>query len=367
MVALGLAAVVVTALSMLVRGSSRVFFEEHRIAESQLEIRFAAERLRADLQRAGYLASANTATDPNINPKPAPALLGVFLEDAAGDGDVWLSSENDTVHPDRLRLLGAFNDSETYLTQQIVGTKVQLDGGTESARRWAGGPMVPGLHPVADPARPEIFDRIFKAGSFLRIENPAGFAQIIPIASADSGALTVTLADSVVQAVGLQEQGVMLLGRGHRVNVLNYIDYQVVPSSITSAIGRDETDARKTDLVRRELLADGVTPVPDSERVIAEYVVDFQVGFLVDDQTPPNPPELQELDFAESAGFGNPERIRGLRFRVSARTREEDPQFPWIPPVAGEPLTVFKLEDGTETAARVRSIEASMIVPGLGR
>jgi hypothetical protein len=224
--------------------------------------------------------------------------------------------------------------------------------------------MIPGLHPVADAPHPELFARIFKPGSFLRIENPAGFSQILEIRRASAAGATVDLVNAPVRAIGDQAQGVMLLGRGHRVNVLSYIDYRVVRS--TGALGRDATDGRKSDLERRELGANGTAPVAGSERVLAEYVVDFQVGYLVDDEVAPTaPPRLRELTFDESAAWANPERIRGLKFRLSTRTREEDPQFPWSDP--GDPLVRFKVDPRTESAARVRSIEGSMIVPGLAR
>ncbi len=352
MVSVGVGAIVVTGLSMLAAGSSRAFHEEHRISEAQLEVRFAVERLRADLQRAGYLGTPNSATDQNVDPKPPTPLVAVDLED--GVGDQWLPGKNTTADPDRIVLLGAFRDSEVYLTESIVGTDVVIDDQTESARKWA------------NPPRQEVFEQIFAPDTFLRIENPAGFSQIIAIDSADFGARRIRLQAAVVQAVGEQAQGVMLLGRGHRVNVLSFVDYQVMQSPVGSLLARDETDGRKLDLVRRELHSDGVTAIACSERVVAEYVVDFDVSFLQDTAIAPNPPNLVLLDSPTSAAIANPQSIRGIRFRLSTRTREEDAGYPWIAP-AGGPLFRYKLDDITPNAARVRTIETEFVVPGLGR
>jgi hypothetical protein len=114
-------------------------------------------------------------------------------------------------------------------------------------------------------------------------------------------------------------------------------------------------------------LSDGVTPIECSERVVAEYVVDFDVSFVVDLQDgTTNPPQLSSLNSAASAALANPESIRAIRFRLSTRTREEDPGYPWIAPGAG-PLFRYKLDDRTPNAARVRTIETEFVVPGLGR
>lgn len=361
MVAITIGAIIVAGLSMLAAGSTSAFHEEHRISEAQLELRFAAERLRADLARAGYLATGDSTTDPDISPKPLTRLLGVDVVD--GIGDVHLPAVNATVRPDRITLLGAFNDAEVYLTQQIAGTTVTLDGGTESAERWAGNAL------KGIPPRPEVFNRIFTPGSFLRIENPSGFAQIIGIAGSAFGTLTVTLDTAAVQAIGDQPQGVMLLGRGHRVNVMSFVDYSVMRSDVTNLGNRDQPLGvdNKTDLVRRDLLANGAV-VAGSERIVAENVVDLDFTFLIDQQIPPDPPpDLAEIPFANAGAFANTGQIRGIRYRLGIRTREEDPAFSWaaFAPVAGQPLRAFKLDVLTAGACRVRTIEGLVMTPGM--
>ena len=107
---------------------------------------------------------------------------------------------------------------------------------------------------------------------------------------------------------------------------------------------------------------------PATTRIVAEYAVDFDVRFDYDGVAAPPPgivaaPSIVASTYANAtvcaaAGAGSPVgRMRAMEFRLSVRTRDEDPAFPFVAP-GGVGLVVqrFKLNAVTAGAARVRTI-----------
>ena len=63
MVALVAGLIAISSVYTISKASSQNFHEQQRISQAQMATRMAVEQIRLDVQRAGFLGSANTGTE----------------------------------------------------------------------------------------------------------------------------------------------------------------------------------------------------------------------------------------------------------------------------------------------------------------
>ncbi|MBI2898056.1 MAG: hypothetical protein HYY06_31170 [Deltaproteobacteria bacterium] len=374
-VALGLGAIISLTLYTLTSGTSQIFYEQQRIAASQLALRSAVERLRAEIGRAGYLATPNSDVDPDVCPPgsldcPNPPLRGVQLlnQDPVAAAAIPEPGTNIVARPDELTIFGAFDDGDSYFTTSLGAGMLELDNTTQSFQQRFGAAVIAGniAAVIADS---------FNANRVLRIQCPGQSAvfQAITGPATWTGS-TVQVPYGMLNAVGpYQPAGI---GWRCEVSTATFARYHVRNvCALFPATCRAGGEPDKTDLIRVDLTP-ALVEIAGTERIVAEYAVDFDVSFDVDTAATPavpgtvNPPVVQQCSFASSAawavgGAGSlAGRVRAVLFRLSVRTRNEDPSFPWVAN-PGLPLVRFKLRPvGTTTAAcRVRTISTRVELP----
>lgn len=350
---------VVLAAFMLSRGATRLFAAEGRVANSQLNLRLGIDRVRQDLERAGYMTTPNVIDDPDVCPRPASAGLAMPLQSvllkqgtAATSSSETKASAANGLNPDRITLTGNFASTDIYLAATVLpstsgaGFDVVLQKGWGSTARLLGGETGTALSNI---------QAVFAKDRILRIRNSVGVSQYVIIENASLAAdgrpvistkasPTYRIVDSTVTDKRCGGSGFCL---GCEVNPVQIVQY-FVGSLATHPSGKfawayptggSVGDTEKYDLVRQELNPDG-TVVVDSEEIVAEYAVDLAFAFGVDNTISATPgsawiePVLQNLPFGHAdnmlygasvlGGGSRPQRIRSVRYRFTTRTRFPD-------------------------------------------
>ena len=88
------------------------------------------------------------------------------------------------------------------------------------------------------------------------------------------------------------------------------------------------------------------------------------VRFIVN-TAPNNAPANLVIRDSQQSSVEAPEDVRSMIIRVSARTRDEDDMWPYVPRGVGAPLTSVRLNGVTSNSARVRSIVSEIAFPNL--
>lgn len=369
MVAIGLSAVIAVGLYSLSMVASQTFNQQQRISEVQLRLRTAMEMLRGDIARAGYMSTPSSATDPNVCPRPTPAVQSVQLQRDTPN-PTYSQSDNTFIDPVRLRLSGNYVSTDEYRIMGINGTTVSLQNQTLAYTR------------VPDDAT---FQRIF-VNRWARITGSNGLMQVVKITGGSFQApgaatyptLTLESAPTIIGAGGAG-CGIPGLGVGATIAPITTIQYRI--STATNNFDESAAFATgRTDLIREELGPDAggnVATISGTQRVIADYAVDFDIAAVVDSAAPGAPqPTLTRYPFGDARNFSvlgslgsagsQPERVRALSVRLSVRDRTQDPDFAWVPRAAAtDPLTRFRVFPTQSGAARVRSLTTEIELPNI--
>lgn len=387
MVAVIITSIVVSALYSVSRSATETFNQQQRTAEMQLRLRFAMEQLRADLSRAGYMATPNSALDPRVCPRPSTNYQGIEItSDVAAP--IPLSSDNQYIAPKLVRMMGNFASVDEYVVAGISGSTISLQNQTPQWARVTSGTQ---------------FERIFMGATggrrLLRIVSPTGQMQFVQVVggmyqASSSAALPQlivspppTLVGDGATSTGIGAAcGITGLGVGATVSPVSMIEYRIgnLATTLPQLYPADATQAAlKTDLIRSEYnLLPGPTLMVGSERVIGEYAVDLDVGMSIDVGNPVGSltgmPSLQVVPFGDTritslagnvttvgVGSAHPERVRSLIVRLSIRDREQDPGFGWVSRASTDPLTRFRVFADREGAARVRTLTTEVVLPNL--
>lgn len=363
-VSLGLGAVITLTLFTLTAGSSRIFHEQQRVAHTQLGLRNAVERIRGDIARAGFLTTPHSQTDPNVCPPghgadcPLPPFQGISVIQA---GFVHLPAVNTLPAPDQLDIFGALDDSNVYFSQTLGAGTITLDPNTVSYQQrfaTAPAPALPALMTETfDPGRKVI--RIHCPGDPIVFQSVAGPAAIV------AGRMQIPF--GALRGVGPYQPS--SIGMRCEVSTASIVRYAIrnVCGAFPSTC-RTTGEPEKSDLVRIELDPATGAEIAATTRIVAEYAVDFDVRFDVDTAAVPpigtvGNPIICRAAFANSGAWATPGagslagRLRAAEFRLSVRTRDEDPGFPFVAPGGVAPVIFrYKLNAVTVGAARVRTI-----------
>lgn len=360
LIAMSVAGVIGTSIYFVYQGQTRVFFAQETIAQTQAELRFAMETIKADVKRAGYLATISTqSTNFWCGAKPNPAITAISA--TQGDGFVFNPTENLNIAPDSLRLLGAFSANNTLYSSGTLGNVITLSN-----------------DPVYSPGFPATqvdYDRIFASGSLLRILDSSNRYQLQRITGSSYLSRSVTL--QAISSSSVQGCGPTGIGQGLLVNPVEYIRYRIIDTSNSTnpaACGNSPALVGRTTLVRESLAPDGTTVL--ATLPIADYVVDFRVSFTSDTaasgQQPSIADDLNPYDFVGNATVAavtaNPQQVRSVGIYIAARTAQEDPSFSFrqrqaVGTAAGAglgPLLSFNLDAERLGSCRVRTVSSEV-------
>ena len=423
MVAMVVGLTAVTAAYSLGSSMSRVFYQEQRTATTQGTSRAAIMELRRDISRAGLFGSPNSdlenrceagrPTLPRLGGGPLP--MGAFQHYADYDLGVVDPDNLNTALPvrgDRLRVLTSLHLTDQLLVDSVTtdGRTIILDSGNQAYRRtfaWgnAAGPFTGA--PVyleggdldwddAWAGETESWNgigqkgaRAFQTGSVLHIETPQG--QHFFRTTFGKGANTENQVRLTVEpALPVASACLPGAGGGSSVAPLQWVEYALVnpfdsdlganfmdfgelfffdleggnPAAAFESAG--ETDLREKDnvmLVRRILDPDSGNPMENTTQVIAEFVSNFGVTFLVDkDSGTTKPPRIEP----ETAINDDPQQVRAVVIDLGIRSALEEPSIPFDSTVSSLG-TRFEVDDKQTGSARVRHIRIEIPVLSVAR
>jgi type II secretory pathway pseudopilin PulG len=400
MVALTGGLFVSVAVFMLAKQATGLYQSEARMSNATLGSVIGFERLRLDIERASFLASPNLRRDPKRCGVPDaswPAYLshlaGIFIEPSTTTGmPVQLGNG---ITPDEITLAGSYASADSFPAHSITATGtnhvVQLETSFGGMARLGYQNM------ISPETQKALLDTVFGAGRALRIVDPEGNEQYGTILTTQGGQYPTILLQPTSPNILYRgtnttlKCGVSGVGLYHTVNVVNIVHYAIrnmtgdarfaalfsAGTTVAGAGATPTTDVGRTELVREELDTSG-NPVVNSQEIIAEFAVDLSFGVTVSAlATGASGSQLEQLQsFAPgattTAWAGNttnlvnvgPQRIRGVRARLSVRSREAD-RLGNMPSggIIGPGLFRIGLgAGGIAPFARVRTVQADIAI-----
>lgn len=322
---------------MVAKQTTGLYQEESRAANANLTSIVGFERLRADLARAGFMASPNIATDSrvcgskNVSQWP-PMLQQLQSITFASTADLPNVYAENGLAPQEVVIAGNFTSAEAIPVRSIE----QLGSNVNVYLQVASGAMAR-LGFSSDVAvQEQVLQTTFPTGRLARIVDRAGRHHYGLITGIATSPPTVTLSttSAIIQFRDGSSLGCGIHGNetGSTINTVNFIRYRIgAPSSNDyDAVLNVEADLADYQADRRELLrveldptsADGETLGP--EELIAEYAMDLQFRVTVQQLT-----GLEYINDAEQlfdwAGPGkNAHMVRSIHAWLSVRSRQPD-------------------------------------------
>ncbi len=320
------AIIVSITLFTLARFTTKVHQGESHVATATLGNIIGFERLRADIARAGNMASPHVRRDPFICGEPVaggwPNQLGAMTSIRVEQTPLTQLPDlfaGNGLAPQELTLAGNFLTSSSFAVAVInhVGTSYQVvlqqnQRALADVGYFAGG---------AD--RAAVLSSVFPAGRAVRIVDETGKHHYATIRGVSVvAAPTVVLEDS---KPALQETG-GALGCGidmgstglvrTEINPVQFIRYRIGDlrgvarfAPVYAGGPGPDYEADRTELIREELDVDGA-PIAGTQELIAEYAVDLHFGLTV---APTTETSLQYIGRNALAGWvGDPTAAGGI-------------------------------------------------------
>jgi Tfp pilus assembly protein PilW len=373
----------------LARDATRFYQREGRIASATLAGAVAFDRLKADIERAGYLSTPNIQSDPQnctIVGAGAPAGLQALASARIFPDIPSLTSQaafaanqaaGQVIQPDSIVLSGSYAATDEYTVADATdGMTITLQTNNPAMARLGY------LNTSVTSEQTALLQGVFgsTAGQILRYKDRKGMVYFGQIASVSGGATpSVTLTTPLPLMRGATNTcGIDGRGTGDSVNVVNIVRYQVMdlqanttlspPWAPLFAASKGATapvgENNRTELVRSMENAAGNT-IAGTVDLVGEYAVDLEfsvMGQLVANTptlTLATPPSAAFTTFYAAASLGDrPQGVRLIRTRLSVRSREADRTSG----IAGG-LYRFKLSGTTNDWARVRTFQADVALP----
>lgn len=367
MVALVAGLIAISSVYTISKASSQNFHEQQRISQAQMATRMAVEQIRLDVQRAGFLGSANTATERTCLPMPDGQHFGAIQVLQGADTGNLPNPGTNGVQADRITMVGNYATTSRYVIDSAIGTLARIDGSTQGFRDSFG---IQGTDFDAD-----IFNDVFRSGRYLHIEDTDGDHFFVRITGTDPSTLSVNFTPSLNSGSGNCVSGAL---RQAFISPLMRIEYTVVgPGDATVNLGNIFGDAAQqaldaqrgtipSVLIRREVAFDpAATPVLNSERIVLDFVANFDVDIIADTNAAPGPLVRMDDLTAQALTLNNPQQVRSVIIDIANRTADQDESFPFVPRAAGAPLTRYQVNPGRPGAARVRGLRAEIFLPNV--
>ena len=424
MVAMVVGLTAITSVYSLGSAMSKQFYEEQRTASSQGSSRVAIMELRRDISRAGLFGSPNGTREPTCDSTP-PSLpllsggsgpMGAFQYYADEDQLVINpQGANTGVFADRLRIL-----TSLYLTDQLLvhsagsgGTTIVLQTGNQAYRRtfsWGqtAGPFTSGQQPTyldGDLGWDDAWSgetgswkgiaqkgaRAFQTGSVLHIETPEGRHFFRSVFGKD-GNTEDEVRMQVTPPLPLATACLPGAAEGSTISPLQWVEYAVVdpfdpnqvgsdfmnfdgmfyidldpsnPSFTLHDAGATPLEAPNRVLVRRILDSTTGNVRPNSTQVVAEFVSNFRVSFLIDTTSGTAATAALTGTSNENTINSTPEQVRTVIIDLGIRSPVEDPTIPYS--TNTDAGTRFDVNDAQHGSARVRHMHIEIPVMNVAR
>jgi hypothetical protein len=369
----------------LARDTTRFYQSEARMATATLGGIVGFERLKSDIERAGYLSTPDIQSDQRVCTKSSsgsPLALQTLAAARVTPDTPSLSANaafslnagsGQTLTPDQIVLSGSYSLTDDFPgSVDPSGRNIYLQVNTPSMARL-------GYLSTSDAGvQLALLQNVFgaTAGRVLRVVDTSGqlyFGQITSVTAGPTPFVTL-LAPFPLRAGGAIACGLRVPEMGLSLNVVNIVRYRVMDlkndtagtnwaSLFTASAGQGAPgEDTRTELVRDELQADGTT-IAGSTDLVAEYAVNLD--FAAIGQLTVNAPTLTTavagtpafLGFYTSNGVGGrPQGVRSLRTRLSVRSREADRSSK----IAGD---LYRFQLTTTAWARVRTFQADIALP----
>lgn len=371
MISLVMGLIVALAAVGLARAATSTFHEQARTSVTEMSVRTAAERLRADLMRVSYMGTGNIALDPAVahvagQDTPLGRARYLDLTSLRGIGIIVgtgsLDATSNGLKPDTLLVAGNVTTDDAYSGNLQAGGLcpngqfITLDPAADAANYMLAGGAIPTAANLEAGARAAFLPSPAQAPAIMglaRVTDAMNCQHFAPVCAIDTAAggsgpvVRVHLSgDGVVRPVlfttdnlagncGASDGGPVTIAPVGRVR------WQLRPSGgVLAADPNVEPAGLKFDLVRETLDWRGVTIPNTNPEIVAEYAVDMKFGLAVDmkfGQAIPSALEIYDIDSDPGGGGGNidltanpaggvtpgqrgPQGIRSVRFRVAVRT-----------------------------------------------
>ncbi len=360
---------VALAVVALSRDATGTFHEEARTATAEMSLRLAVDRLRADLQRAGFMATGNVQKDVLVPLDPTQTRVRTAVTGHVNlqalhilqQGSLALTplstAGSNALAPDALEITGNLTSTDQYVVRTVTDGGSACGGqrmflATDSASMYR---IVSNVDPGALLRR--MFQPVAGQKFLVRVADDlgryefavgcaAGIAHYDPSAP-DATKIYIDLDPAV--SIDVTRYG-FVDGR-LSVNPVATVRWEIRPlDNVTypmyAGLGGDSgVDGQRYDLIRSYVdITTGDPFTPDvtvdgsAPEIVAEYAVDLKFAFTADigDYTGTIPsPNLQTWAFGDtknddltkfppSAATAVPQRARSVRYRVSTRTAVPD-------------------------------------------
>lgn len=323
-------------LFALAKNASALYQQETRVANATISSVTGFERLWNDIARAGHMSTANIAADPRVCNRPDPTWPdGIEWLRAAAIDTTGAAIAESGIAPHSITISGALDATEELYTNTIEpsanGYAISLNMQTPSALRL-------GLNPALGAGNQAALDAVFMtdngaAGRIVRLRKD-GSEQYGVVSSVVASATTATINLSanpglVFRAAGSVQCGIDGVGSGFSLSVINIVRYKIDSMKTVAAYASlfaasdSPYDAERTELQRVELDANG-TELASTRELISEYAVNlrFTPWAVVGPSAPTLDANATAASFTHNAG--SPQRLRGMRVRLSLRSRAPD-------------------------------------------
>jgi hypothetical protein len=271
--------------------SSRLFSEQLRRSEAQMNIRAATELMRRDVGRAGFLSVRNTAE--LFDATGALGTIGPDANAVAPQRVTAVSVQRDANGRQMLIVTGNMSTTEQYFVSASNGSDLLLQTVNEGFRRS----FVDPTNNVFLPARfMEAFFPLPAAPAAARMlsvtELSIGRIYLRNIASVNNATVPPTLRLSTPLPMNALGQGPSMNVQNIVVAPVSTIRYmmQDPDGNLARVGGRTYLSGGRLDgrlhavLVRTELDSETLLPIPQTARVVLDSVVDdaAQPGFTIE-------------------------------------------------------------------------------------
>ena len=399
------------------RNVTDYFQRQMRLSDATMSAVTGFERLRTDIQRAGFLASPNLARDPLRCPRPAsggiavaPQQVGAQLTLYPGIQQMGLAqielgftrgdnpgnfmlvnnaAGSGGISPDRIVLFGNYSSTEQFPVRAAPpGTnQIILEANSTAMRRLG----IPTGNTATDAT---LLSAVFQPGRIVRVVDAGGRHQYAIIANPSvnfvAGTATLFL-NPVVQLVYKDGPDGTTCGlRGNAsdlvVNPVDIVRYQLVnlnnaanfpqfQALFAANLALPAYDGTRLDLIREQLDPQNFTVLPGTTELVTEYAVDLKFGITANTNTIAGVNTFFGEDNANLANYADdpigpsagqigpfgPHLIRGIHARLSVRTREADHTAPLLTGAALAAATsaqLYRVQVAAGQYARLRSLRA---------
>jgi prepilin-type N-terminal cleavage/methylation domain-containing protein len=369
MIALAVGGIALSSIYAVGAASTRHFRQQQRISAVQTSLRSAMDQLKRDFQRAGFLATPNVQANAE-----ACALPGPPLDDTTN-----------TVGTGKLAAISAFakalNPRPTELDPGNLNTWATLDsvtliGNYATSGEYSGISVAPGGLVVTVPMNWQSFQRdftvwtglnagqcntpafaaAFAVGRMVRIHTLTErnfYSTVAGVTCTGATAATITLNTAIPPQCNANAGWIA------PVNTLRFQAFNATGDDVNRVGGNRNVVLRRTEVMpdnkANPLLQPGGN-LPVDDRNILDYVVRFNVDFMMSDGTPRS---VNFMPATVANVLATPERVRGVIIDLAARSAEHEPEFSnMIPTLAFRVLA-------TPGAARVRQLHAEVLIPNV--